>query len=258
MSLSIEEISSSLWQKELSNNIYIYDELASTNGTAKEMIKSGGGYGNIVIADSQTAGKGRFERNFYSPSNSGIYISFVLDKKEFNLDMIVPYFVVAVCEAIETTTKKTPEIKWPNDIFIDGKKTCGILAEVVTNELLVVGIGINFNTTYFPDELKQTAGAIFTEENPNITREQLIAEIINQIITPKRRFNIKEIIEEYKKRLTMLGNEVLVTTPNEVYEAEVLDIDEVGRLIVMKNNGEEQTLFAGEISIKAGDLNNEY
>jgi len=155
-------------------------------------------------------------------------------------------------------TDAMPQIKWVNDIFIDGKKVCGILTEAVTDfesgciQWIVVGIGINFTTsdTEFPEEIRHIAGSIFLDKRPNITRNTLAAGIINRILNLENDYDSELTLSKYKNRLMMLGKKVTVTGLKEVFEAIVIDIDDEARLIVRKDNGEITSLFTGEVSIK--------
>ena len=255
--------------------LHIYPSLDSTNNTAKSM--SNPAHGTVVMADYQTAGRGRHERSFFSPPGCGIYMSIILRPEMFWLDdlaLFTPMAAVAVCEAIEATTQKSPQIKWVNDVFLNGKKICGILTEAVVStdgednstssavSHIVVGIGINFIVPSggFPPEISQTAGALFDplfdryQHNDNAhfaipsLRVQLAAEVINRMLSPKNSTN--KILAEYKKRLLVLQRRVLVINPDSTYEATALDINAQCGLIVQKDNGEILTLTAGEISLR--------
>ena len=260
--LSVQGISPFLSAVEYSDRIHVFNSLESTNITAKELAASGAEHGAVVIADSQTAGRGRFDRSFFSPPGHGIYMSFILHPTKLWSDaptIITSFAAVAVCRAIEALTDKSPQIKWVNDVFLSGKKICGILTEAVTDfesgnvQWAVSGIGINFSApkTVLPEELRHVIGAIFTEETPTITRNQLTAEVINQMMSFGSLDNIKEILKEYKRRLFMLGGKVQVISLTESYEAIALDIDDIGRLIVKKTTGEVVSLSTGEISVRA-------
>ena len=247
--------------------IHIHPSLESTNDTAKNMQNPG--HGTVVMADHQAAGRGRHGRSFFSPPGCGIYMSVVLHPEQLQLDdmaLITPMAAVAVCEAIEAITPKTPEIKWVNDVLLEGKKICGILTESVLCPLpqsgssnqkinhIVVGIGINFYAPAdgFPEEISQTAGALFElpthETSCHVTRNQLAAEIINRLLAQEN--TSQRVIAAYKKRLRMLGKRVSVISSGATYEATALDIDAQGGLIVQKDCGEILTLTAGEISIR--------
>jgi len=255
--LSVQGIVPFLSQKETADKIFVYPSLESTNKTAKEMAISEAKHGTIIIADQQTAGKGRYGRNFHSPAAHGIYMSFILHPAQLGFDtptMVTSFAAVAVCESIEAISEKTPQIKWVNDIFLDGKKICGILTEAVTDyesgnvEWVVVGIGINFSTPDFPEDLRQIAGAVFTGEHFPATRNHLAGEVINRLTA--NRCGKKEMMDKYKKRLMMLGKKILVIGAEQPYEALAVDIDDIGRLIVKKDDGEILSLSSGEISIK--------
>ena len=257
--LSVQGMLPFFSNNNIAGNMHIYESLKSTNTTAKELAISGAEHGTIIIADHQTAGKGRYGRSFFSPPGHGIYISFILHPQILGLEstptMITSYAAVAVCEAVEAATGKKPLIKWVNDVFLEGKKICGILTEAVTDfesgsmQWIVLGIGINFATPEagFPEEIKNTAGSVFINEKPTITRNRLTAELINRILdTPEPS---PDVLSKYKKRLLMLGKKVSVKGQNGHYEATALDIDNIGRLIVENNDGDRIVLDSGEISI---------
>jgi len=262
-----------------SEDIHIYDSLESTNTTAKEMALSGAGHGTVIIAESQTAGKGRYGRSFFSPPGHGIYVSFLLRQVPQQLcdvpTRVTAFAAVSVCEAIEAVTGLAPQIKWVNDVLLNGKKICGILTELVASteavnidailsdseessevssalqQPVIVGIGVNFSTpqTEFPESIRDSAGSLFMGGKPTITRNRLVAEIINRMLAIKEQFDISVTFNEYKKRLMVLDKKIVVTGFDESYEAIAIDIDDTGRLIVKKESGEVLALFSGEISI---------
>jgi len=248
--LSVKEISANL---TVDADIQIFDTLESTNTTAKELALNGALNGTAIIADGLTAARGRCGRSFYAPKSAGIYMSVIL-RPESDIanspELITISAAVAVCNAIENVCKKSPKVKWINDIFIGGKKICGILAEAVTNNIgdlqaIILGIGINFVKVDVPNELREIVGAVF-ENEPTTTRNHLIAEVLNNLLTPR---DWDETLEIYKNRLFMLNKDVRVETA-EPYVATAIDVDERGRLIVQKSNGETHILDSGEISIK--------
>ena len=261
--LSIQGMLPFLADDEAHHKISIYHSIESTNKTAKELAISGAEHGTIIIADHQSAGRGRFNRSFYSPTGKGIYISFIFRPSRNNLvanpTLITAFAAVKVCEAIEATTGKSPQIKWVNDIFLDGKKICGILTEAVTDfetnnlQWVVLGIGINFTIPEegFPKEIEETAGAIFSDEKPTITRNRLISELINGILSFEDERIKESIFLKYKERLFILGKGITVTESNGLsFEATAVDIDSTGRLIVEKENGERLSLSTGEVKLR--------
>lgn len=259
--LSVQGMLPFLLRKDNARQIIIYDSLESTNKTAKEMAVSGVKQDTVIIAGYQTAGRGRFDRQFYSPPGCGIYMSFILRPEQLKFKtptLITAFTAVVVCEAIETVSEKMPGIKWVNDVYIDQKKICGILTEAVTDfesgsmQWVVVGIGINFSTPSedFPEHLRQTVGSVFPEGRQTVTRNQLAAEIINRILDSENYYDSKEILNKYKSRLIMLGKKISVIEARETYNAIAIDIDDIGRLVVEKENGERKLISSGEISIK--------
>lgn len=223
----------------------VCDETGSTNEDAKVFLKENDASRFLFVADRQTKGKGRSGKSFFSPEN-GIYMTAILPNVNiFAPGKITTAAAVAVCRAIETQTKKTPKIKWVNDIMIDGKKICGILCEAVPQKrAAVVGIGINFrgSRSSLPDELKDKAGYLLNEGEVG-EREALIAEITKNL------YSDSNSTEEYKKRMFLLGRTVVFTKNGEEHEATALDVDDEGRLVVSEH-GETKMLDSGEVSVK--------
>jgi len=244
--------------------IIVYDCLESTNTTAKEMALSGAEHGTVIIANRQKAGRGRYGRKFFSPAKHGLYMSVILysDRMpEVVPTMITAFAAVSVCEVIESVLNKDVQIKWVNDIFIDGRKVCGILTEAVTApgtpcpRRFIVGIGINVSTPdeEFPEELKHIAGSLFGSENPPINTTQLAADICKRIAFPKEPINEAEILTRYKQRMFLFGKPVIVTVKGDTFEAFAEDIDNTGRLVVRKPDGELYFLIEGDVKVTGFD-----
>lgn len=234
--------------------LHIFDCVDSTNTVAAEMASNGARHGTVIFARRQTKGRGRLGRSFASPDSSGIYMSVILEHSSGNPVLITTAAAVAVCKAIEKVCNHEPLIKWVNDIYLDDKKVCGILAEAVTNHKsgaithIILGIGINLNDAALPPELKEIAGAI----NGEFSADQLAAEVINQLMSLT---DGTDFIREYKERSMVIGREILVYKGGFSPEvagtaAHALDIDENGGLIVLFNDGHKEVLSTGEISIR--------
>ena len=258
--ISVQGISAHLRPnvRAYAEQIHVYQVLESTNKTAKELAIDGAKHGTIVIAEQQTLGRGRYSRSFCSPEG-GLYISFVLRPERLgfqNATAITAFAAVAVCEAIESVTNLSPKIKWGNDIFIDGKKVCGILTEAITDfesgnlSWIVLGIGINVNTRAedFPHDLREIAGSLSGNERPNISRNRLAAELIDCLFACNAS-DEKSVFSTYKKRLMMLGQTIRVKQAQHEFPAKAIDIDDAGHLVVETANGELLNLSSGEISI---------
>lgn len=246
--------------RPFAQDLHVHDELASTNQTAKELALAGAAHGTAVIAARQSQGRGRYTRSFFSPPG-GLYMSIVLhpDKLQFaHITTVTAFAAVAVCEAIEAVSGRKPGIKWVNDIFLDGKKVCGILTEAVTDfesgclGWIVVGIGINVTTREedFPPELHGIAGSVFGGPAPG-SRNRLAAELMNRIPGCAPMLTEAEVIARYRSRLMMLGKTVtVVQSDGTEYSALAADIDEAGHLIAETASGERRVLSSGEIRIR--------
>lgn len=260
--LSFEGILPYLDEQNNHIKIIVHKSIGSTNSEAKRLACDGADHATTVVAAEQTEGKGRLGREFFSPANSGIYMSMVL-KLEVQISdaiLITTAASVAVCRAIEQISPQLlPQIKWVNDIYVDDKKVCGILTEAVTSfesgtiESIILGIGINFNTAreQFPPELQKTATSLFNNDNLQLAKKnQLIAEVINEVLAMSRCLESRTFIEEYKSRSLVLGKAITVISPSGEYQAVALDIDPNGGLIVKNESGEFITINSGEVSIR--------
>ena len=239
--------------KNLQKNTQIlyFEEIDSTNNYIKANANSPEFL--TVIANSQTSGKGRMNRNFHSPQNSGIYMSILLkpELKAENSVLITAAAAVAVSRAIESLCDADTKIKWVNDIFINNKKVCGILTEGSLNpngsfNYAILGIGLNayMPKNDFPNEIKDIAGAVFNKEQENL-RNRLISQIINNFLEYYNDLEKRDFLEIYKQKSLVLGKEI--TTPKG--KAKAVDIDDNCRLLVEYKNGEKEYLSSGEISI---------
>ena len=240
--------------------INVYAVTDSTNIRAREAAVSGEPEGLAAIAASQTAGKGRRGRSFYSPSGTGLYLSLLLRPHTLPSKQTVKVTTLAAmaaCEAIEAISDRKAMIKWVNDIFIDGRKVSGILTEASfslesdTAEYVVLGIGFNITAPEggFPDEIKDIAGAIFTAPQKDI-RNRLAAEFINRFMKSYRSPAFGGYEDKYRERSLAVGRTVDVLLPEGPKPAFVLDVDDDCRLLVKYGDGTAFSLNSGEISIK--------
>lgn len=230
----------------------------STNDEAKKIAEAGGAEWSAVIAEEQTAGRGRYARPFYSPKGEGLYISILLRPKFPAAEtlFITTSAAVAVCEAIEAVSGQSAQIKWVNDVLIGGKKVCGILTEAsfsVENGGLsyaVVGIGVNVREQSFPPELQGIAASVFGKNYPPEGRARIAAEILNRFRGYYEKIPERAFFNEYKRRSAVLGKRVRVLSGNLQGDATVLDLDENCFLKVRFDDGTERLLSSGELSVK--------
>lgn len=240
--------------------IEVLGKTASTNTLLKDYASNGAEEGFVLIAEEQTSGKGRLGRSFFSPENTGLYLSILLRpsfKAEKALN-ITTAAAVAVCRALEKAGADSPKIKWVNDIFVNGKKACGILTEASINgakgnlDFAVLGIGINVYSPKndFPDELKEIAGGVFADSRENL-RNELCADIINEFFSMYYCGLEKGVhTKEYIERNLVIGKKVTVCRGEERRSAVVDGITEECHLSVTYENGEKDYLSSGEISLR--------
>lgn len=263
-SLTKEGIEVNLPESYSSIPIFVFEETDSTNEVAKRLIAENISSPVVVAANSQTNGKGRLGRKFFSPANSGIYMSIAFKphiplSKNF---LMTTAAAVAVCRAIESITNCEAKIKWVNDIFCGGKKACGILAEGIstleTGELEwgIIGIGINcFDPEAgFPAEIKETACAISQNSIGSFNRNLLIARIVEEYFNIWSNLDSSNFMDEYKSRSLILTKKInVIKNPmaqSELLPATALAINDDGSLLVEYEDGRRENLIVGEISLK--------
>ncbi|NLY47624.1 MAG: biotin--[acetyl-CoA-carboxylase] ligase [Clostridiales bacterium] len=257
--LSAESIYPYLRGKAKDFKLDVRKTVTSTNTIAKEMAVAGAPAGTVIIASEQTEGRGRMGRSFYSPASTGLYLTIIL-RPRLSLEdsmLITTTAAVAAANAIEKVSGKNVQIKWVNDLFVDGKKVCGILTEASLNvetgglEYAVVGIGINITTSDFPDDIRSIAGSILSEKpSDKPVTSVLAAEVLNNLSEAMDGITGRHYLEEYRKRSFLIGEDILVLRGNEPVCAKAIDIDDRARLVVEYPDGKKEALSSGEVSIR--------
>ena len=235
--------------------LHFFHSTDSTNKRASALALEGACHGTCVIAGHQTAGRGRLGRSFYSPERQGIYLSVIL-KPDFDISkavLITAAASVAASRAIQTICGVRPQIKWVNDLYLDGKKICGILTEAITDfesgqiTNIVVGIGINCSCEDFPDEIQGIAGGI----PGSYSKNALAAEVVNQLLDIASNIEARDFIDEYRQSSMVIGKNInVIKTGREPAAAFAEDIDNNGALIVSYSDGTREALTTGEVSIR--------
>lgn len=246
--------------------IEVYDTVTSTNTMLKERAANEADCagctqspdGTVIIARHQTAGRGRMGRNFYSPADTGIYMSILLrpNRRAEDALFLTTATAVGVAKAIENVTGKETAIKWVNDIFCDGKKVCGILTEGETDpetgklKYAVVGIGVNLLPPRegFPEELNRIATSILRQDTDAEMQNKLAAEILNQLAVYLYAPEQQHFLAEYRERCFLIGRNVTILPGHE--QAMVLGIDDKVGLCVQLQDGTQKTLRTGEVSVR--------
>lgn len=249
------------------NKIHVYESVESTNTLMKEYAENGSGEWEIIISASQHGGRGRMGRQFFSPDDSGLYLS-VLLKPSFSpkyANFITTCAAVCACEAIYEVCGVNPCIKWVNDVYIDGKKVAGILTEGGVDpetqnfKYAILGIGINVYKPIggFPRDIENIAGSVFNGYRGDVrdeyAREKLAAQFVNGF---KRRypkfFENDSLYNDYSSRMFLVGREVDVISHcgSEVRSAVVLGVEKDFSLKVRFADMTEARIFDGEVSLK--------
>ena len=255
------EISKDLNTRYIGKNLYIYNEVSSTNTIAQFLSQNGIGNGSVVVAEKQTAGRGRSGKSWESPLG-GVWLSVILtpDVDYSKIPLITLATGVAVAKALERIGVENPEIKWPNDIMINGKKVCGILTEGVTNfnsiKNVIIGVGIDANLSIedFPKELQAKTTSLEIELERKINENLLIKIFLEELEQTIELFNseaYEEILMEWRKRSYTIGKIVEVKKPHKKpYDGYAIGISKEGALIVEKNDGSLEKVISGECIIK--------
>lgn len=252
-------IRESLRTKWLGRNLHCYDMVSSTNETAMECGRRKEPEGTLVIADAQRQGKGSHGRTWLSEADSNIYSSVLLYPVMSEKEMVGMSLAtaLAIVRVLQTYVSGRVSIKWPNDILLNGKKVCGILAETQKQKdctFVVIGFGMNVNQQAMPEELKVKASSLYIEEKRTFDRERLLAAIL---------FQLESIYEDYDREHSLLGyeseiNQVLIHKDKEVLlcygskkrKVWTLGIEKDGSLIAQAPDKGICHVYAGEISLR--------
>lgn len=240
-------------------NVVHYKEVDSTNAEARRLSVEGAESGLVVTAKKQTAGKGRRGRSWESPADENLYFSILLrpslePEKAPMLTLVMAYSVAKALQKEDIQVL----IKWPNDLVCSGKKVCGILTEMNLSgaqvEDVIVGVGLNVNTMKFPDELEDKATSLRKETLRELECGELLQLILKEFDKQYQRFlenqNLEFLQEDYNAMLINQDREVMVLEPGKEYLAKALGINKLGELLVRKEDGSTEAVFAGEVSVR--------
>ncbi|MPM75326.1 Bifunctional ligase/repressor BirA [bioreactor metagenome] len=240
-------------------DLRVFDAVDSTNLVLRKLANEGAPEGTVVIAAEQTGGRGRKGRSFFSPQGTGVYVSLLLKPKIAPDDatLITTTAAVAVCGAVEALSGEPASIKWVNDVFMRGKKICGILTEGSFDmesgqfEYAILGSGINVFAPDegFPPEIREIAGSVLTSPAPD-AKNRMIAEYLNRFLPLYRKLGDTATNAEYRRRSFVLGRMVNVLAADRSTPARAIDVDDHCRLIVEFADGHRESLSSGEISVK--------
>lgn len=255
------EIAAGLVGSRIGNRLEFNKVTVSTNADAFHLAEEGAAEGTVVLADSQSGGKGRRGRIWASPAGVNLYCSVVLRPAimPHEAPQLTFLSAVAVARAIEHTTKLTPEIKWPNDLLIAGKKVAGLLNEMSAEtdgiNFVVLGIGVNLNMTarQFPPDLRQPATSLLIESGAQVDRSHFAVIMLNELdrlYSDFLRHGFAPVREEWQQRCNARGRRILVTdSGTECTGGMFAGIDSDGALLLKTDDGQLQRITCGDVRI---------
>lgn len=259
------EIESQLDDKNIIKKIQFFEEIDSTNTQAKLYAEQGEESGTLFVAEKQNGGRGRRGHNWISPAGSGIWMTLLLrpDIEPVNASMLTIVSAMAVTSAIKREANEQGvdiecQIKWPNDVVVNKKKMCGILTEMSAQmeavNYVVIGIGINVNTTHFDDEIKATASSLYVETGKHFKRRRIIVFFAEEFTKYYNIFmekqNLSGLKDDYNKMLANKDNIVKIINKEETFTGTALGINDKGELEVVKEDGSHTMIVSGEVSVR--------
>ena len=235
----------------------------STNALVREKANQGRPEGCVIVACEQTAGRGRYGRQFFSPVDSGVYLSLLLRPTAYSPQQatcLTAAAAAAMCQAIEAVTGQQPGIKWVNDIFLHGKKVCGILTEAAVGletgalDYMVLGAGVNLYPPAegFPEEIQPIAGSVLERSCPE-AKNRLVGEFLNRFWDFYTHPECRAYLEDYRARSLAIGRNVTVLSAGKAVSAYAYGIDDDFRLLVRYDSGKTEALSYGEIRIQLAE-----
>lgn len=254
------ELKSIINTKWTGKEVLYFDTIDSTNTKAQELSEKGYPSGTLVVADQQVSGKGRRGRGWVSPPNTGIFMTLLLkpDINPNHASQLTLVSALAIAKAIKDVTQLDAQIKWPNDIVINGKKICGILTEMSAQfdyiNNIVIGIGVNVHNESFADEISQVASSLLIESGgKRFRRAEIIAKTMEYFEEYYEVFlrteDLSALVKEYDEMLVNMGQQVKVLDPKEPFEGKAMGITKNGELIV--DTWESRKLVSsGEVSVR--------
>lgn len=244
--------------------VEFHDTVSSTNTVAKQRAEEGAPEGTLIVANSQSAGRGRQGRSFSSPKDTGAYFTLIL-RPRFALGdvaLVTSYAACCLAATIDKCTDRHAQIKWVNDVFVDGRKVSGILseasfdAETQSVAYVVVGIGVNViePESGFDDETNVAGALVGDSDDANALRCRIVADTVNRFMHDYERIPSMPHLADYRARSLLDGRHVEVHAGTETFEAQVIGIDDDFTLRVRLDSGEERNLASGEVHIPSTQL----
>lgn len=253
------EIAHNIKTKTIGRTLCCYNTVQSTNDIAAQKAEHGAPHGTVIVADRQTRGRGRLGRIWHSPPQAGIYVSIVL-RPPFSPEQAPALSIMTSVALADTFNRYAPrevQIKWPNDVWIGGKKAAGILTELSADKHkinhVVVGVGINVNqgVRQFPPELRQSATSLRRAVKRKVRRIEVLQDFLLRFEKEYEVYlkdGLRTSHAKIRRYSSLIGRQIGIRTGNTVIEGVAIDIDNEGRLI-MDHNGTAVAITAGEVSV---------
>lgn len=247
--------------KVVGRDIRVFQETTSTNDVIEKLARDGVKEGAVVFAESQTQGRGRLGRKWISPAGKGLWFSVLLrpDLRPQAARQLTVVAATALARAIRSQTNLAPEIKWPNDILIRGKKVAGILTELsaeldhVKYIILGIGVDVNLNAGEFPSDLRKIATSLKVEAGHTIIRAQLAAAILDELDFDYARIcsgEFEKVADEWEERCTTLGHNVVIRVGDRVIQGRAESLDSDGALLVRTQHGQLERIIGGDVTLE--------
>lgn len=258
MMITKNEIVENLGTKLFGKNIYSFETIDSTNTFAKSLPQHKAPHGTIIIADEQTAGRGRMQREWISTKGKNLLFTLIL-YPEFGVEKVslLPFAgALAVTDAIETVTALSATCKWPNDVMINSKKVCGMLLETSTGgsptPKIILGIGVNVNQEDFPEELRYKASSLKNESGIEVDRVRLLRKILEELENRYDQLSLfppQQLLHDWRMKALLFGKKITVLESEFSFTATAIDVAEDGSLIIQTEDGQKKNIFAGDVNL---------
>jgi BirA family transcriptional regulator, biotin operon repressor / biotin---[acetyl-CoA-carboxylase] ligase len=259
--LHADDLLSHLKSRVIGRDIRVFEETTSTNDVVERLARDGVKEGVVVFAESQTKGRGRLGRKWISPARQGLWFSILLrpQLRPTSVTQLTIAAATALFRAVYSQTGVKPEIKWPNDILIDGKKVAGILTELsaepdkVKYIILGVGVDVNLSATDFPPELRKIATSLRVEAGQKINRAELAVKILQELDKDYQRVcsgQFESVANEWEEHCSTIGHNVTINIGDRKIQgcAESLDTD--GALLIRTQHGHLERIIGGDVTLE--------
>lgn len=247
----------------IGRDIRVFEETNSTNDIVEKLARDGVKEGAVVFAEAQTRGRGRLGRKWLSPARRGLWFSVLLrpDLRPQAATQLTVAAATALCRAIRAQTELTPQVKWPNDILINGRKVAGVLTELaaeidhVKHLILGIGVDVNLTASEFPAELKKVATSLKIESGRHLNRLDLAAAILRELDADYQRIQrgrFAEVADEWEEQCITLGHRVRIHIGNREITGRAEALDDDGALLVRTEHGHLERIIGGDVMLEKG------